>query len=440
MTRIVRALSLVFLFAIPFGTAKFLFAFPFPFSNVYTGEYTSAFLWGTDVLLVALIAGALALFPRCFRELLTAWWPAPAFLLLALLSLAGAAYGALGVYHWVRLVLAAGAAFALATFLREGVIRFRTVAVVLTASAVSQALLGIFQTATDGDAGLHVLGEAVITPVTKGVGRVVLEGGELLRAMGTLPHANIFAGFLIVGLAAACYLFLTRGEGRFRYGWAATAASIAVLVVGLVVSFSRSGWLVALALVVGMLTVGFLRPEFRRRALELTGLLVLIAGILFAVLSWAIVPRAGFAPGEGSVTHRYLYDVIGVETMVAHPVGVGVGNQLLTGVDEGRYQTKGLTSWWHWQPVHNLYLMVGAETGIAGIVVFLLFLALLFLRARPFFTGTTVEVNGAVLMLLALLAFGLFDHFLWDLQTGRLMLWSVLGILIGVSASPASRA
>ena len=35
-------------------------------------------------------------------------------------------------------------------------------------------------------------------------------------------------------------------------------------------------------------------------------------------------------------------------------------------------------------------------------------------------------------MLAALLLFGLFDHFLWDLQLSSLMLWVVIGILLGV--------
>lgn len=438
MTRLLRFLALVFLFSLPFGTAKFLFSFPFPFSNVYTGEYTSAFLWGTDILLCALIAGVLLLFPRRFGALLCEWWPVPVFLALALLSLIGAAYGGLGAYLTARLVLVAAGAFALGTLVREGVLGFRAVAITFTASAVVQSLIGIYQTATDGDAGLHLLGEAIITPVTKGVGRVVLGDGELLRAMGTLPHANIFAGFLIVGLAAALYLFLTRTTGRFRFGWVATVVSTAVILVGLVASFSRSGWLVALALTVGVLGVGLLRSELRRRTLELLVVLLLISGVLAASLSWAIAPRAGFAPGEGSVAHRYLYDIIGMEMMEAHPGGVGVGNQLLVGVDEGRYQSRGLVVWWHWQPIHNLYLMVGTETGIAGLALFVLFLALLILRARPFFAGTTMDVNGAVLLLLVLLAFGLFDHFLWDLESGRLLLWSVLGILMGVSARPSS--
>jgi hypothetical protein len=438
MTRSLRFLALAFLFALPFGTAKFLVSFPFPFSNVYTGEYTSAFLWGTDVLLCALIAGALFLFSRRFGGLVRAWWPIPAFLSVALLSLLGAVYGGLGAYLFLRLVLAAGGAFALATLIREGIVGFRAIAITLSASAVFQALIGIYQTATDGDAGLHLLGEAIITPTTVGVGRVVLGDGELLRAMGTLPHANIFAGFLILGLAAAFYLFLTRTEGKLRYGWVATTVSIAVILVGLITSFSRSGWLVAFALSVGILGIGFLRRELRRHTVELLIILALMGGIFATSLGWAIAPRAGFAPGEGSVAHRYLYNMIGIEMMEAHPGGVGVGNQLLVGVDEGRYQSRGLIVWWHWQPIHNLYLMIGAETGIAGLALFVLFLALLILRARPFFSGTSMETNAAVTVLFALLAFGLFDHFLWDLQVGRLMLWSVLGILIGVSASKTS--
>ena len=43
-----------FLFFVPFGMKKFLFGFPAPFANFYTMEYTSAFLYASDILILAL--------------------------------------------------------------------------------------------------------------------------------------------------------------------------------------------------------------------------------------------------------------------------------------------------------------------------------------------------------------------------------------------------
>ena len=39
------------------------------------------------------------------------------------------------------------------------------------------------------------------------------------------------------------------------------------------------------------------------------------------------------------------------------------------------------------------------------------------------------------IMLLSLLIFGMFDHFLWTIEPGRLMFWIVLGIVMGACGS-----
>ena len=38
--------------------------------------------------------------------------------------------------------------------------------------------------------------------------------------------------------------------------------------------------------------------------------------------------------------------------------------------------------------------------------------------------------------LVSLLVFGLFDHFLWTIQPGRLMLWVVIGIAVSQLVQP----
>lgn len=442
--QLIQAAGVLLLFALPFGTKKFLFTFALPFSNFYISEYSSAFLFGSDIFLLAFVLFTLIALRREFLDFLRRQAPLLAFLAVALATVALAGLPALSFYTWARLALAALAALALAVCIREGVLPFRRAFAALAAAGVLQALLGIYQTTTNGDFGLRLFGEPVIGPLTSNVGHVWIENGEVLRAIGTFPHANIFAGFLIVGLGALYYLFLSRKDSRWPYGWLFSAASIPVVLVGLVVSFSRSGWITALALTLGVLIFGLVRKDLRHRAAELLVVLILVSLFLFLFLGWAIAPRAGFAPGEGSVTDRYAYDVIGIEMLGAHPLGVGPGNQLTTGVSEGRYAARNLSAWWLRQPIHNLYLMVGTETGIVGLALFFLFLGTLFMRAirqgklSP--SGRSPagrEIGISAILLLALLLFGLFDHFLWDLQSGRLMLWMVIGLLMGSVALQA---
>ena len=69
--------------------------------------------------------------------------------------------------------------------------------------------------------------------------------------------------------------------------------------------------------------------------------------------------------------------------------------------------------------------MVFAELGIFGLLVVCVILFQL-VRLAPVWGHP---------FLVALFALSLFDHFLWTLQPGRLMLWLIIGIVIGVNSA-----
>jgi O-antigen ligase len=157
---------------------------------------------------------------------------------------------------------------------------------------------------------------------------------------------------------------------------------------------------------------------------------------LIACLGWVVSPRAYLSSGEGPVADRWSYDKIGAEIILSEPFGVGVGNQLFYTYKSGLFEKYDVNSWGQWQPIHNLYLLVGSETGILGLLAFVVFVYLLIrsgFKEGGGFGGLSPETRTSLVILLALLLFGLFDHFLWDLQLGRLMFWVALGILLGVS-------
>jgi len=430
--RILRWVGALFVFALPFGTKKFLFPFAFPFTNAYVGEYASAFLYATDLFALGLLMLAMFVAPRFLGETLRRGWGVAFLLAIALASLAFAAQVPLGTYVWFRLAVAVAAMAAVAGLIVARYLPLRTALGALGASAVVQALIGLAQFYRGRSIGLAFLGESVVGETTKNVARVVIEGARHLRAYGTLPHANLLAAFLVAGLIALAGMLVWNASER-RWGRALLSA-LGFLVVsgGLVVTFSRSGWIVAAVGIIGFLMVGVATLSVRRGIAAFFGVLVLTAGVLWATLGWAIVPRADLSISEPSVAHRWIYDKLGVETILERPFGVGIGNQLIEGVAGGRYQSRGLTNPWEWQPIHNLYLMVSAELGVAGLVIFFIFLLWVFaVRKSP---EDPFANRVAVLVLFSLLVFGLFDHFLWDLQAGRLLLWVTIGICVGLRA------
>ncbi|TSA44723.1 hypothetical protein D4R51_03220 [bacterium] len=428
---------LLFVFLIPFGTKKFLFDFPTPFRNYYTSEYTSAFLYGSDILFLVCFSFLFFLKPL-------SWWGehfkkfrAPlsslgVFILISAISVLSADYPLFSIYSFGRLALGILSALMVGAALKSNIIRFREIAVAFSLAAVFQSIVGFLQFMLQKSVGLWFLGETVFVPGTPGIAGISVNGVNFARAYGTMPHANILAGFLVLGLIALFYLFLREERMIFRF---LEIAGIFTVLTGLFLTFSRSGWITAaVATVLFALWELFADKERRKKVLHLVSLILVSCLFLFIVLGWAIFARATLSPSEGPVADRWAYNKIGAELILSHSLGVGVGNQLFYTYHSGLFDKYNVNSWGQWQPIHNLYLMVGAETGILGLISFLVFVVLLILRSPGEGGWSKVmsfELKVTLIMLLALLVSGLFDHFLWDLQLGRLMLWVVIGILLG---------
>ena len=103
-----------------------------------------------------------------------------------------------------------------------------------------------------------------------------------------------------------------------------------------------------------------------------------------------------------------------------HPLlGVGLNNFTV------RMSEYGEVSGWarFLQPVHNVYLLIAAETGILGLI---LFLCLLFSVFRLLWRSK----NYLFLISLSQISFLCFvDHYFWSLQQTALLFWLLVGEL-----------
>ncbi|MDO8584708.1 MAG: O-antigen ligase family protein [bacterium] len=479
----------ILLFALPFGTRKLLFQFTPGFH-----EYEAAFLYASDILLVAfLVVAAHAyiqenkkarkqeskadLFPERSRRVTLSL-----FVLLAGVSVFFAPDKLLASYAFARLTLAVAFAVAVAYVFRRGIVCFDTICTVIAASAVFQSLIAFAQFARQGSSDLWLLGEPALSAHAPGIAKFAVAGGKILRAYGTFPHPNVLGAFLVLGLISLCYLWLRKQEPNVIAKSEATkqpydnvrllrlarnddffVAGIFIVLLGLVLTFSRTAWLVAIIASIALLLYCFARSELRRRALLLLVVLVASGYTLVAILRPFVFPRARISTTEPSVVARLEYNTLGLSLVREHPLGVGVGNQVLYSVRNGLYQKVGMTKAWQWEPVHNIYLLMASEIGIVGAVALVAFLVSLFLNSKsqarnpkqyqnpndqnrkPFYILSfrnlnlfriwDLELSISAIMLVALLLLGLTDHFLWTLQPGRLMLWFVIGIAWGVAKS-----
>ncbi len=421
-----RWLVYALVFLIPVGTKKFLYSFT---SGV--SDYHSIFLFGIDAFLVVFLAvwGIRAIKWDGVTKILLG------FSFLGLLPVVWSPDPGLVVYKWFHLLLFVLFALAVAALLRKGTIQLNAILWSLVISSVLQSIVGFFQFGAQASVGLRLLGESFITPFTKGVARINVGDLSFLRIYGTMPHANILAAFFIIGLVAAIGL-LFLGEKK-RWKSALLGFCIFLLLGGLLLTFSRSGWIVAALSVASLLAYGLFSKALRIRALFVSGVILITIASLLIQFGWLVFPRAHFTSEEPSVDHRMRYNTIGTELLLRHPFGVGWGNQILTGAREGLYGEQGLSLSWQEQPIHNLYILIATESGIVGIAAFLIFLFLVFRSAFRRFKEMrgeegTHEIFICGVLLGGLLLFGLVDHFMWDLEAGQAMLWLTVGLFLGV--------
>jgi O-antigen ligase len=105
-----------------------------------------------------------------------------------------------------------------------------------------------------------------------------------------------------------------------------------------------------------------------------------------------------------------------------HPLtGVGIGSFILKLAD---YALEGAII----EPVHNIFLLAGSELGIIGL---LLVIALFISIALSVFKVRTPNAILASATIAGLGVICLFDHYLWSLAPGRMMLALVLGLWAG---------
>jgi O-antigen ligase len=101
--------------------------------------------------------------------------------------------------------------------------------------------------------------------------------------------------------------------------------------------------------------------------------------------------------------------------------GVGIGSFI---IELARHAGEGYVI----EPAHNTFLLAGAELGIPGLLLvvalFMVFIYRLFKTQHP-----NAILTAAVLAGLGVIS--LFDHYLWTLTPGRLMLGLVVGLFAG---------
>jgi O-antigen ligase len=237
-----------------------------------------------------------------------------------------------------------------------------------------------------------------------------------------LPHPNILGGLVLILLLGPLAFFLRREQPNHL--------ALLLLIPGislLALTFSRSAWL---ALIVFSVVLIWKWKHFDHKRLAI--LLVTIP--LCFVITLFPYRELVQARTISTTSHAEEFSLIGrawlngeaLNRIRESPLtGVGIGSFI---IELARRAGEGYVI----EPAHNLFLMAGAELGIPGL---LLVMALFIFFAHRLFKTQNPNAILAGATLMGLGVIGLFDHYLWTLAPGRLMLGLVIGLFVGQDIS-----
>lgn len=198
-------------------------------------------------------------------------------------------------------------------------------------------------------------------------GRSVLTAYEGTRARALFKDPNVLGPFLV---PAALLLMHEIFEPRLlRWGRLTKLAVLAVLIAGVLFSYSRAAWLNLAVAVLVMGALLWLRPGGARRALVFGAVLALVVATV--VVSIEVTGQLSFLKERA---HFQTYDSqrFGVQSK-----GIALGEHHPLGVGPGQFEAH--------EPIsaHSTYIRTWAEEGPAGLAVLLaLLLGTLWLALR----------------------------------------------------------
>ena len=405
-----------------------------------------------------------------------------AFITVAFLSTIRSDISEISFYHLFK-ICEGGLLFLYIIKNISTIANFLKSAACLVAAALFQATLGILQYFLQRSVGLKILGEVDLSPTLSNVAKIEVFGEKLIRAYGTMPHANLLGGFLFVGLIFTALFILILAlnkeikadvpRGTFiqksvdkmfhveHFGKnnkhhpkkiLRTALYLfCILYLSFVLSFSRSAYL---ALLVAPLIFVIVTILINRRYLgNIKHVIKTIRGrykkyaiiftLFIVILTLAFSPHIISKTSTGqaadySIQGRMWYTGLAFNMIGDNP-DFGVGPGMFTyNIDKYRDMTSTI-EWWQYQPVHNVILLIGAEIGVTGMLLFTIFIgwlvALAIMNFRKKDAIGKLLLGASLTSLFGLIIIMQFDHYLWTLQQGNLLLW----ILIGLTATASTK-
>lgn len=251
-------------------------------------------------------------------------------------------------------------------------------------------------------------------------------GATLPRAMATFGHPIPLASFLITTFALAVWVVRPHSSGRLSFG---RTIVLATILMGTVVTLSRSGW-VALAVAVGVGLASRRTTNFER--VRVAALFIVPAVVLTQtslggdIVSYVLNlgETASFEQRAASLSS--IPQILGAGLMTA-VFGVGANSQQVL------YESGSLNSVEGLRIIDNQYVTLLAETGLLGLGMFLALVFSAFgvawrsMSARSSSLDDGMVWGVGVALLTVLTAIFFYDGLGWP--STAILVWALIGFL-----------
>lgn len=293
-------------------------------------------------------------------------------------------------------------------------IGIKDIHVPLTAAVFYSSLIALFQFFKQSSLGglFWWLGERSFNLTTPGIARGLWQGKYFLRPYSTFSHPNSLAGFILVS-SILTFPYLRRKNISFFLAYSIVCFFV------LIVSFSRAVWFTGIIVISIIVCRQFRKRHFFSRKFFIPLFFILLL-LFFGTINNLISSAVNFSLEESFLRRGELNEKALLLISKSPLTGIGLNN-FIPAMANMKDNSFGRFYWL--QPVHNIYLLIAAETGLTG---FILFLGLSYLKIRKF-----LNRNCAAPLLFSLTAIfflGFFDHYWITLQQNQLLLVIALSL------------
>jgi putative inorganic carbon (hco3(-)) transporter len=205
----------------------------------------------------------------------------------------------------------------------------------------------------------------------------IVAGFDNTRPTGPLEDPNFYAQILLMILPMATYRLI--GEKGWVRGVALYCTGIIVLCV--IFTYSRSAFLMMMGITF------FIILERKLNVYKIFGMGAIILALVMPILPAGYLDRIGTITGSSELAQRGQTEmsfqgrnsemIVAIEMFLDHPL-IGIGYASYDKNYQSYSRRLGMDMRTEERETHSLYLEIAAETGVAGIIVFGLFMFAVF--------------------------------------------------------------